>query len=318
MVVYAGRGSHVKKPANLSGLVQDMLALLRVSLPPRCELVFEQGSDAWSEVDATQIRQVVLSLVGNAGEALGDAPGRITVRSGTLDADAACLASGHGAPDLAPGRYAYLEVADDGPGMNAATQRHAFDPFFTTRSDGRGLGLPTVLGIVRGHGGLVQLDSAAGRGSRFRVLLPGSGEPLLGSLPRGGAAAEGPERGRSARLLLIDDEPGVLEVAARFLEREGFDVVAAGSGRAGLERFAAEPDGFEAAVVDLTMPDVSGEQVAAELRALRPDLPLVLASGFSPELAAARCLELGDARFVSKPYASADLAQAVRDALPQR
>jgi len=316
MVVYAGRGSHVRKPANLSEIAQEMLELLRVSLPPRCELVFEKGSDAWSEVDATQIRQVVLSLVSNAGEALGEAPGRITVRSGVQDADAACLADGHGAPDLAPGRYAYLEVADDGPGMDAAAQRRAFEPFFGTRPSGRGLGLATVLGIVRGHGGLVKLASAPGRGSRFRVLLPGSGELLLPSAPPGDAAA--PRSGRSARVLLVDDEPGVLEVAARFLEREGFDVVTAGSGRAGVDRFAAEPAGFEAAVVDLTMPDVSGEQVAAELRALRPDLPLVLASGFSPELAAARCLALGAARFVSKPYAAGDLAQAVRDVLPAR
>jgi CheY-like chemotaxis protein len=110
----------------------------------------------------------------------------------------------------------------------------------------------------------------------------------------------------------------VLEVAAEFLAREGFEVVAVGSGREGLERFAAEPDAFEAAVVDLTMPDVSGERVAAELRALRPRLPLVLASGFSPELAAARCLELGAARFVRKPYAAGDLVQAVREVLPPR
>jgi CheY-like chemotaxis protein len=290
-----------------------MLPLLRVSLPPRCELVPELEGTAWSEVDETQVRQAVLNLVGNAGEAVGDAPGRITLRTGVQQRDAAGIAAGRGASDAAPGSYAYVEVSDDGPGMDAATQRRIFEPFFTTRPAGRGAGLAAVLGIVRGHGGVVQLESAADRGTRVRVLLPGSGEPLLASAPSGDEAGAG--SGACGRLLLIDDEPGVLEVAARFLEREGFEVVAAGSGRAGLERFAAEPDAFEAAVVDLTMPDVSGVEVATELRALRPGLPLVLASGFSPELAAAQCLELGAAHFVGKPYAAADLARAVRDAL---
>ena len=316
MVVYAGRGSHVRKPADLSRLLEDMLPLLRVSLPARCELVHEFAPGAWSEVDETQLRQVVLNLVANAGEALGDEAGRITLRTGTQRADAACLSAGRGAQDASPGTYAYVEVSDDGPGMDAATQRRIFDPFFTTRLAGRGVGLAAVLGIVRGHGGVVLLESAPGRGSRFRVLLPGAGQPLAASAPEDAPAS--PARGPSARVLLIDDEPGVLEVAAEFLAREGFDVVAVGSGREGLERFAAEPGRFEAAIVDLTMPDVSGEQVAAQLRARRPGLPLVLASGFSPELAAARCLELGDARFVRKPYAPGDLVQAVRGVLPQR
>jgi signal transduction histidine kinase/ActR/RegA family two-component response regulator len=316
MVVYAGRGSHVRKPADLSRLVEDMLPLLRVSLPPRCELVPELEGTAWSEVDETQVRQAVLNLVGNAGEAVGDAPGRITLRTGVQQLDAAGIAAGRGASDAAPGSYAYVEVSDDGPGMDAATQRRIFEPFFTTRLSGRGLGLAAVLGIVRGHGGSVQLESAPGRGSRFRLLLPGAGQPLAASSPPEDAAAA--PRGPSARVLLMDDEPGVLEIAAEFLAREGFHVVAAGSGREGLERFAAGPGDFDAAIVDLTMPDLPGEEVAAALRARRPDLPLVLATGFSPELAAARCLELGDARFVKKPYARGDLVLAVRAALLAR
>jgi PAS domain S-box-containing protein len=314
MLVYAGRGSLVRKPADLSRLVEDTLELVRASLPARCELADELLPDVWCEIDETQIRQVVLNLATNAGEALGDALGRVTIRTGLLRADAAYLADGRGAPDAAPGDYVYLEIADDGPGIDPATQRRIFDPFFTTKLAGRGLGLAAVLGIVRGHGGLVKVESGPGRGSRFRVLFPSAGQPLVASGP-GAHSAASPPPGRSARVLVVDDEDAVLEVAGEFLTRAGFEVETAASGREGIERFARAPQAFAAAVVDLAMPDLSGERVAEALRALRPDVPLVLASGFSPEIAASRCLEISGAGFLRKPYAPDDLVRAIASAL---
>ena len=314
MLVYAGRGSHVRKPSDLSRLVADMLELLRASLPARCELRHELAADAWGELDDTQLRQVLLNLATNAGESLGEGAGSVTIRTGKLNADGAYLADTRGVPDPEPGSYVFVEVADDGPGIEAETQRRVFDPFFSTKFSGRGLGLAAVLGIVRGHGGVVKLASGPGRGTCFRVLLPSAGE-LLVPVHGSPAEAEAAAPARSGRVLVVDDEDAVLEIAEEFLAREGFDAVTAGSGREAVRRFAAEPRGFDAAVIDLAMPDLSGERVAAEIRALRPDLPLVLASGFSAELAAARCLELGAARFLHKPYAPDDLVRAVRGVL---
>ena len=314
MLVYAGRGSHVRKPSDLSRLVADMLELLRASLPARCELRHELAADVWGELDDTQLRQVLLNLATNAGESLGEGAGSVTIRTGKLSADRAYLADTRGVPDPEPGSYVFVEVADDGPGIEAETQRRVFDPFFSTKFSGRGLGLAAVLGIVRGHGGVVKLASGPGRGTCFRVLLPSAGE-LLVPVHGTPAEAEAPAPARSGRVLVVDDEDAVLEIAEEFLAREGFDAVTAGSGREAVRRFAAEPRGFDAAVIDLAMPDLSGERVAAEIRALRPDLPLVLASGFSAELAAARCLELGAARFLHKPYAPDDLVRAVRGVL---
>jgi PAS domain S-box-containing protein len=314
MLVYAGRGSHVRKAADLSGLVESMLELLRASLPTGTALRTELQAEAWAEVDETQLRQVVLNLVRNAGEALAGREGSVRMRTGLLRAGAEDLADARGALALAPGAYVFLEVSDSGVGMDEGTQRRVFEPFFTTRPAGRGLGLAAVLGIVRGHGGAIQLESEPGRGSTFRVLLPSAGQPLVATAPaRESEAAAAPVN--DARVLVVDDEEGVLELAREFLGRAGFDVVAAGSGREAVARLAAAPEGFDAAVVDLAMPGLPGERVAAELRAIQPALPLVLASGFSPEIAAARCLELRAARFLRKPYDAEALVGAVRGAL---
>jgi PAS domain S-box-containing protein len=317
MLVYAGRGSHVRKAADLSRLVEGMLELLRASLPTGTRLETELDTEAWAEVDDTQLRQVVLNLVRNAGEALGGREGSVRLRSGRLRAGAEELADARGALALAPGAYVFLEVTDSGAGMDEATQRRVFEPFFSTRPAGRGLGLAAVLGIVRGHGGAIQLESEPGRGTTFRVLLPSSGQPLVPVLPAPEPAAE-PDEPIDARVLVVDDEEGVLELAREFLGRAGFDVVVAASGREAVARLAAAPEGFDAAVVDLAMPGLPGERVAAELRAIQPALPLVLASGFSAELAAARCLELKAARFLRKPYDAEALVVAVRGALEAR
>jgi CheY-like chemotaxis protein len=149
------------------------------------------------------------------------------------------------------------------------------------------------------------------------VLLPSSGQPLVPVLPAPEPAAE-PDEPIDARVLVVDDEEGVLELAREFLGRAGFDVVVAASGREAVARLAAAPEGFDAAVVDLAMPGLPGERVAAELRAIQPALPLVLASGFSAELAAARCLELKAARFLRKPYDAEARVVAVRGALEVR
>jgi PAS domain S-box-containing protein len=316
LLIYAGRGSPVRKAADLSRVTEETLDLLRASLPVSCELRHELVPGAWAEVDDTQIRQVLLNLVTNAGDAIGEQPGIVTIRSGVAAFEAAELAGAVGASDPAPGRYVYLEVADTGPLMDWATQRRAFEPFFSTRPAGRGLGLAAVLGIVRGHGGVVRVTSEPGEGTVFCALIPSVGEPLSVPAERGVSSRAPRVRALgSGRVLVVDDEEAVLEVAAEFLDHAGFEVVAASSGREAVVRFAAEPGTFDAAVIDLAIPDLAGERIAAELRALRPDLPLVLASGFAAEMAAARCLELGASRFLRKPYTGEDVARALHEAI---
>jgi CheY-like chemotaxis protein len=308
MLVYAGRAPRVQKPVELSWLVADMLDLARASLPLRVVLREELGAAVWVLGDETQLRQVVLNLVANAGEALGARAGSVEVRTGHAEASAEELARARGAPDLAPGRYALLEVRDDGGGMDAETRERVFEPFFTTKLSGRGLGLAAVLGIVRGHGGRVDVASEPGRGSRFRVWLPAG-------VAAADAPRERPHAPRAARVLVIDDQEPLLDLSREFLSRAGFAVETALGGRAGLERIRAAAGDFDAVVLDLAMPDLDGEQVGRALRALRPDLPLLLVSGYDADLAAARYASLLPARFLRKPFARDELAGALAELL---
>jgi len=304
MLAYAGRAPQARKPVNLSALVEEMLDLARAALPSDTTLREVLAADVWVQGDETQLRQVVLNLVANAGEAVGPQCGTIELATRFVQASPGQLARAHGGAGLAPGRYALLEVADDGPGMDAATRDRVFEPFFSTKLSGRGLGLAAVLGIVRGHGGAVEVTSAPGRGSRFRVLLPcaletGVAPALAGSSPA--PAAPG------ARVLVIDDQEPVLELASEFLRRAGHRVETALGGREGLARFRTDPARFDAVVLDLAMPDLGGDQVGRALRELRPDLPLVLVSGLSADLAGARFDALRPAGFVRKPYGPEEL-----------
>jgi CheY-like chemotaxis protein len=308
MLVYAGRATQARKPLRLAHLIEEMDDLLRASVPESCRLETALGADAWVEGDDTQLRQVVLNLVTNAAEARA---GRVTVRTGVVEADAAYLVDARGVASPAPGIWAFLEVTDTGSGIDEATRRRIFDPFFSTKATGRGLGLAATLGIVRGHGGVVKVTSELGEGTTIRVLLPHATHASRAErVSAGGVASRAP-----LRVLVIDDDEAVLELAEEFLTRAGHQVVTARGGRDGLAHFAREPAAFAAVVADLAMPDLDGRQVLEELRRLRPDVPVILATGHGSEHAAGGSERAGPVGFLRKPYGAEELVARVAEAV---
>jgi PAS domain S-box-containing protein len=309
MLVYAGGAPQARKPVDLSALVLDMLDLARAALPAHVRLRESLAPGVWVQGDETQLRQVVLNLVANAGEAIGGRPGRVDLVTRVVDAEGRELGAAHGGAGLGPGRYALLEVVDDGPGMDAVTRERVFEPFFSTKLSGRGLGLAAVLGIVRGHGGAVAVESGPGRGSRFRVLVPeatgvGGAAPEPGGRGAGGLA-------HAARVLVIDDQEPVLELARELLGRAGYAVQTALGGAEGLARFEADPAGFDVVVLDLAMPELDGEQLGRAIRARRADIPLLLVSGFAVDPGAERFVALRPTTFLRKPYEPEQLCGAL-------
>ena len=315
MLAYSGKSGVTLKLLDLSQLVEEMADLLGASVAERCRLELELAPRARVEGDTTQLRQVVLNLVTNASEALRDGVGTAFVRTGQAQLDAAALAMGVGADGLLPGGYVFLEVSDDGHGMDATTRSHIFEPFFTTKYSGRGLGLAGVLGIVRAHRGFVQVRSEVGGGTCVRVLLP---EPHAAFA----ASAEAPEaraqERRSATILVVDDQDFVVEVAQAFLERAGHRVLTAGGGKAAIECFRRRSAEIDAVLLDLTMPDASGEEVLAELQRIRPDVRVIIASGYSAEAASLRLASHGVAGFVRKPFEPEEILEQIGRALAER
>jgi signal transduction histidine kinase len=322
LLAYSGRGQFHVRPLALPDLVRDTVPLVRASIPRAVEIRIDAPTDLPAvEADATQLRQVVMNLVLNAAEALGERPGTIRIAATCLDADDATLADLRRDDDVLPGRYVKLEVDDDGPGMTPELQERIFEPFFSTKFTGRGLGLAAVLGIVRGHHGAIGVRSSPGAGTTFTVLFPASDRPPdprpepthPPSVP---PPPEAPvDHGRGA-VLVADDEPVVRRFAAFVLARMGFDVVQAEDGRGALDLFERHAPRIRLALLDLTMPRLDGEQTLRELRRLRPELPVVLSSGFDAATTEARTPRDRRTGFVHKPYRAEDLEDAVRAVLP--
>jgi signal transduction histidine kinase len=310
MLTYSGRSRFQIEPIELAELVRELMTLLQVSIGKSVVIKLDlPGEPVIVDGDAAQIRQVVMNLVINAADAIGERSGVVTIRVGHLLADAAYLADVHPGAGLEAGHYAALEVSDTGMGMDSATQARIFDPFFTTKFAGRGLGLAAVLGIVRGHKGALRVYSELGRGSTFRVVLP-----LSGSSPTPVEDDDAAWSG-TGRVLAVDDDVMVRTVARRLLQSFGLTVVEAAGGREAIDCFASDPDGIDAILLDLTMPDIGGAEVFREVRAIRPDVPVVLMSGYHEDEAGAAFDGDGLAGFVQKPFTPADLAKRMRVAL---
>jgi PAS domain S-box-containing protein len=309
MLAYSGRGHFVVQPTDFNALVRENLPLLEVALPKnvRLEAVLDPHLPP-VEADVGQIQQVLMNLVINAAEAIGEHGGRVTVATGTRDVgpldSALWQSSGH---PLAPGRYVSLEVRDDGPGMDPGTVDRIFEPFFTTKFTGRGLGLAAVLGVVRGHRGALSVDSAPGRGTVFRLLFaPGRGE-AEGEV----AGLAIPLRTEPVTLLLVDDEEVVRDMVSEVLASEGVNVLCAPDGARGVEIFRERSDEIDVVLLDLSMPGLSGEQTYARLHELDPGVKVILSSGYDHHEATRRFGAGGLTGFIQKPYRPQQLAAEI-------
>jgi CheY-like chemotaxis protein len=251
------------------------------------------------QADVPQMRQVVMNLITNASEALEDRVGTIHVRTGT-ERVGETLKNLYGPVSLAPGRYVFLEVTDDGSGMSEETIARLFEPFFTTKFTGRGLGLSAVQGIVRGHGGGIVLSTELGAGTTVKVLLPDTDTPPAPVVrPTSDATQAWSESGL---VLLVDDDAHVRTVNELLLRSIGFDVIAVGGGRDAIREFECHAEDVRVVVLDVTMPDLGGDQVLKELRKRRPDIPVLLCSGYSAEEMSERFGPEDMASFLQKPY----------------
>jgi PAS domain S-box-containing protein len=307
MLAYSGKGRFVIQRIDLSALVQETLHLLQLSISKKAVLKL-QLTEPLSAVmaDATQLRQIIMNLVMNASDAIGEKSGLITISTSTMRADRQYLGDLVGAPDLAPGEYVILEVTDNGCGMSAETRAKIFEPFFTTKFTGRGLGLAAVLGIVRGHKGALKVYSELGRGSTFRLLLPAAGAATADTKVDHRPILHW--RGHGT-VLVIDDEDSVRMVASKMLRTLGFEVLTATDGEQGLRVYRAHSDGIAAVLLDLTMPRMDGEETFRELRRIRGEACVILMSGFNEQEAAARFVGKGLAGFLQKPFTPDELRE---------
>jgi PAS domain S-box-containing protein len=311
MLAYAGKGRFVVQPLEVSQLVQDTAHLLQVSISKKAVLKFDLAPGLPPVMaDASQLRQIVMNLVINASEAIGDRSGIIALHTGLVRADRAYLADIQLAGNLPEGDYVFLEVSDTGCGMTPELKARIFEPFFTTKFTGRGLGLAAVLGIVRGHRGALKVYSEPGKGSTFKLLLPMAPGAAVAAPPPS-PQADG-WRG-SGHVLLAEDEDTVRAVVARVLENLGFTVTPVADGREAAIAFEARPDAFTMVVMDLTMPHLDGAEAFARMRRARPDVRVLLMSGFSEHDATVTFAGKGLAGFLQKPFELAHLRDKVRE-----
>jgi PAS domain S-box-containing protein len=319
MLNFTGKGAMELQRVDLSDLAGEVAHLLRSTVARRVEFRLELAEGLPPvEGDPAQLRQIVMNLVLNGAEAIGEGAGVVTLRTRSRLADRALLDATDVHDDLPEGPYVVLEVEDSGHGMDAATRERIFEPFFTTKFTGRGLGLAGVMGMVRSHRGAIKVESVPEAFTRFSILLPAAApvtrtdSPPVVSPETRGATATLP---RGATVLVVDDEPAVRNVAARSLKRAGHEVLAAASGEEALELAREQGHRIDLVLLDLVMPGLSGPETLVQLEALVPGLKVVATSGYAEGQAAARFGSGRPVHFLQKPYRPDELLAVVREAL---
>ncbi len=308
MLAYSGKGKFVVENLDLNILLEEMLHMLDVSISKKAILRLNPYTPLPPvEADATQMRQIIMNLVINASEAIGDRSGVIAITTGCMDCDRGYLKNVWLDENINEGLYVYLEIADTGCGMDKETLSRIFDPFFTTKFTGRGLGMAAVLGIVRSHKGAIKVYSEPNKGTSFKILLPASGKPAeLFNHDSHHDDWQG-----SGTVLLVDDEETVRGIGAEMLKELGFTTITANDGREAVEIFKATPD-IALVILDLTMPHLDGEQCFRELRQLKPDVKVIMSSGYNEQEVTRRFVGKGLAGFIQKPYKLSVLKEAIR------
>ncbi len=313
MLDYSGKGRFEVQRLDLSSIVEDTKHLLQISISKKAQLKFNLPSGlAPVLADPTQLRQVIMNLVINASEAIGNQNGVIAVTTGTFQADQAYLDSTHLPQELEPGEYVFLEVRDNGCGMDEETKSRILDPFYTTKFTGRGLGLAVVFGIVRGHRGALKIESELELGTTVRFLLPiaeGHSEQVASR-----TATSSNWRG-SGTVLVVDDEEPVRHVATRMLESFGFKVIQAVDGVDAVVKVKEFPGLIRLVLLDMMMPQMDGAETLEQIRRLDPKIQIILTSGFSERELHRRFGENGPDGFVPKPFRAELLKEKIHSAL---
>lgn len=310
MLAYSGKGQFVIEPIDLNRLVEEMGHLLEVSISKKAILRYNLIKPLPAvDADATQLRQIVMNLVINASEAISDQSGVIVVTTGSMECTETYLRNVWSTDNIQEGRYVSLEIADNGCGMDKETMGKVFDPFFSTKFAGRGLGMAAVMGIIRGHKGAIKVYSEPGKGTTFKVLLPaGDQSARLARTENGSDSWRG-----SGTALLVDDEETIRDIGREMLQELGFDVLTACDGREALQVYLSHRKEISVVVLDLTMPHLDGEQCFRELRQIDPAVQVIMCSGFSESQVTQKFVGKGLAGFVQKPYKLAELSKALRE-----
>jgi PAS domain S-box-containing protein len=313
MLAYAGKGRFVVQPLDVSALVRQISILVKSSIPKSVTVRLDlEPSLPPVDADVAQLQQLVMNLVINGAEAVPHgSEGTVLVITRSQEVDAEYIAETFGGGDIAPGNYVSIAVHDNGAGMDDATMAKIFDPFFSTKFTGRGLGLAAALGIVRGHKGALKVFSTPGQGTTFKVLLPVTTAEKQNPAPK----AARPNLVGTGTILVVDDESVVRDIATTALKRYGYTALTANNGREGVDLFRASHKELAMVLLDLTMPVMNGEQALVQMKAIDSDVPVVLTSGFNETEAIRRFDGKGLGGFIQKPYTAAALAEKIRTVL---
>ncbi len=310
ILAFGRRLEQERRPVRLHVIVEEALKLLKATLPASIVVSTNLNSQCSPVLaDATQMHQVILNLLTNAAHAIGSEGGSMTIQLEQVSlASRFFLTAG----ELAPGTYVRLAVSDTGPGIAPDIQKQIFEPYFTTKSvgEGSGLGLAVVHGIVQSHGGGIMVTSVLGQGACFEVYLPCCPGKVAN------APAQQPEIAKGkGRILLVDDEEAIVRLAQKSLEKLGYSVTAETGSLGALERFMKDPEQFDLVITDQTMPHLTGVSLAQELWKIRPNLPIIISTGFSEQITSEKAEDLGFHTLLSKPYTASELAKAIQQSL---
>ncbi len=312
MLAYSGQGKYVVKPLNLSEKVQEMIDLVQATLSKKIELKTDLPLEAPTIMaDQTQVQQIVMNLVTNAAEAIGKESGRIEICTGIIEINQEFLDSAIAADEASPGKHVFVEVNDNGCGMDEETKSRIFEPFFSTKFAGRGLGLSAVLGIVRSHQGAVQIESELGVGTRIRIMFPVKEEQEL-ELEDTDLTIVQPLEKQTGNILIVDDEDEVLNVMSRILTNAGYTVFQAKNGEQALELFKKYQEKIDVVLLDYVMPVIDGREVLIEMKKHDESIPVLILSGLTREKMEKEFEDLKYDGLIQKPFQTEKLLDMIR------